>query len=64
MTRTGLSPKLSQHRREPLVEVHPDIVQRLGLTDGELARVETAHGHSIFRVESTPNQRRQELLRR
>ena len=23
MTRTGLSPKLSQHRREPLVEIHP-----------------------------------------
>ncbi|UVO55762.1 nitrate reductase [Sphingomonas sp. SUN039] len=62
MTRTGLSPKLSQHRREPLVEVHPDTVQRLGLTDGGLAKVETAHGHSIFRVESTPNQRRQELF--
>ena len=62
MTRTGLSPKLSQHRREPLVEVHPDTVQRLGLTDGGLAKVETAHGHSVFRVESTPNQRRQELF--
>ena len=62
MTRTGLSPRLSQHRREPLVEVHPDTVQRLGLTDGGLAKVETAHGHSIFRVESTPNQRRQELF--
>ena len=62
MTRTGLSPKLSQHRREPLVEVHPDSVKRLGLTDGGLARVETAHGHSIFRVASTPNQRRQDLF--
>ena len=62
MTRTGLSPKLSQHRREPLVEVHPDTVQRFDLSDGGLAKVETAHGHSIYRVASTPNQRRQDLF--
>ena len=62
MTRTGLSPKLSQHRREPLVEVHPDTVKRMDLSDGGLATVETAHGKSIFRVASTPNQRRQELF--
>ena len=62
MTRTGLSPKLSQHRREPLVEVHPDTAQRLGLTDGGLAQVETPHGKSIFRVSSTANQRRQDLF--
>jgi assimilatory nitrate reductase catalytic subunit len=62
MTRTGLSPKLSQHRREPLVEVHPDTVKRMGLSEGGLAQVETAHGKSIFRVASTPNQRRQELF--
>jgi assimilatory nitrate reductase catalytic subunit len=62
MTRTGLSPRLSQHRREPLVEIHPDTVQRLGLTDGGLARVETAQGSSIFRVAGTPDQRRRELF--
>jgi assimilatory nitrate reductase catalytic subunit len=62
MTRTGLSPKLSQHRREPLVEVHPETVQRLGLTDGGLATVETPHGNSIYRVASTPNQRRQDVF--
>jgi assimilatory nitrate reductase catalytic subunit len=62
MTRTGLSPKLSQHRREPLVEMHPDTVQRLGLTDGGLARVQTAQGSSIFRVATTPDQRRRELF--
>jgi assimilatory nitrate reductase catalytic subunit len=62
MTRTGLSPKLSQHRREPLVEVHPETVQRLGLADGGLARVETPQGSSIFRVASTPDQRRRELF--
>ncbi len=62
MTRTGLSPKLSQHRREPLVEVHPDTAKRLGLADGALARVETPHGASIFRVAITPDQRRRELF--
>jgi assimilatory nitrate reductase catalytic subunit len=62
MTRTGLSPKLSQHRREPLVEVHPETVKRMGLSDGGLATVETAQGKSIFRVASTPNQRPQELF--
>ena len=62
MTRTGLSPKLSQHRREPLVEVHPDTVARMGLSDGGLAHVETPHGTSIFRVAANPGQRRQELF--
>jgi assimilatory nitrate reductase catalytic subunit len=62
MTRTGLSPKLSQHRREPLVEIHPDTAQQMGLTDGGLAQVETAQGKSIFRVACTPNQRRDDLF--
>lgn len=62
MTRTGLSPKLSQHRREPLVEAHPDTIGRYGLEDGGLARVETAAGASIFRVASSESQRRQELF--
>ena len=62
MTRTGLSPKLSQHRREPLVEVHPDTIQRFGLADGGLAEVETASGKSVFRVASVDNQRRQEIF--
>ena len=61
MTRTGLSPKLSQHRREALVEVHPDTVQRMGLEDGGLARVTTPAGSSIFRVLSTDNQRRMDI---
>jgi assimilatory nitrate reductase catalytic subunit len=62
MTRTGLSPKLSQHRGEPLVEVHPDTIQRFGLADGGLAEVETASGKSVFRVASADDQRRQEIF--
>ncbi len=62
MTRTGLSPKLSQHRREPLVEIHPDTIQCFGLADGGLAEVETTSGKSVFRVVSSGSQRRQEIF--
>lgn len=58
MTRTGLSAKLSQHRREPLLEVHPDDAAGAGLSDGGLARVTTAHGASLFRVAMTEAQAR------
>jgi assimilatory nitrate reductase catalytic subunit len=50
MTRTGLSPRLSTHIAEPFVEVHPDDAARLGLEQGTLARVSTAHGAVIVRV--------------
>ncbi len=62
MTRTGLSPRLSQHRREPLVEVHPDDARQRGLRDGGLARVRTAQGDSLFRVMLTDAQRPGELF--
>ena len=62
MTRTGLSPTLSRHRREPLVEVNPDTAASYGLADGGLARVATAHGSSVFRVAVTPAQRRRDLF--
>ncbi|MDO7842890.1 nitrate reductase [Sphingomonas immobilis] len=62
MTRTGLSPTLSQHRREPLVEIHPDTARSYGLNDGGLARVTTAQGNSIFRVAITSSMRRREVF--
>ncbi|RZK98910.1 MAG: nitrate reductase, partial [Rubrivivax sp.] len=58
MTRTGLSPKLSAHRREPLLEVHPADSAQYGLVDGGLARVTTPHGTATFRVTATPAQAR------
>ncbi len=61
MTRTGLSPTLSQHRREPLVEVHPGDARELGLTDQGLARIATAQGKAIFRVALSSGQRRGDL---
>ncbi|WP_336957958.1 molybdopterin-dependent oxidoreductase [Sphingobium aquiterrae] len=57
MTRTGLSPKLSAHRQEPLVEIHPADAERLGITEGALARVATPQGTSIFRATISEGQR-------
>ncbi|HYC98687.1 molybdopterin-dependent oxidoreductase [Brevundimonas sp.] len=62
MSRTGLSPRLSQHRREPLVEVHPDDATLAGLVEGDLAAVTTAQGQSVFRVSITDAQRRGEAF--
>jgi assimilatory nitrate reductase catalytic subunit len=50
MTRTGLSPRLSSHIAEPFVEVHPDDGARLGLEQGTLASVATAHGTATLRI--------------
>ncbi|WP_068073862.1 nitrate reductase [Novosphingobium lentum] len=62
MTRTALSPTLSQHRREPLLEVNPADALAQGLSDGGLARVVTPHGRSIFRVSVTADQRRGDIF--
>src|SRR3546814_1737846 len=62
MTRTGLSARLSAHRREPLVEIHPDDAANLGIADTGLARLITAQGESIFRVQLSDGQRRGEAF--
>jgi len=62
MTRSGWSAKLSQHRREPLLEIHPADAKRAGLEDGGLAQVITAQGASVFRVSLSENQRRGDLF--
>ena len=62
MTRTGLAPKLARHREEPLVEIHPQDAGDLGICDGDLARVQTAQGNSIFRVAFSEGQRRGEIF--
>ena len=62
MTRTGLSPKLARHREEPLVEVHPRDAETYGLADGDIGRVATAQGESLFRVSVTERQRPGEMF--
>ena len=62
MSRTGLSPKLARHREEPLVEIHPRDAEVLGIVDGDLARVATGQGNSIFRVSLSEGQRPGEIF--
>ena len=50
MTRTGLSPRLSQHIAEPFLELHPDDAARLGLDAAGLAEVTSQQGRAILRV--------------
>lgn len=62
MTRTGLSPMLSRHRREPLVEVCASDARAAGLVDGGLARVTSSSGSSIYRVSVTDAQKPGEIF--
>jgi assimilatory nitrate reductase catalytic subunit len=62
MTRTGLSPKLAHHRREPLLEIHPSDAARFSVADGELAEVATPQGSSVFRVACSAAQRPREIF--
>lgn len=62
MTRTGLSPRLSQHRREPLVEIHPKDAEGLGIGEGDLVRVTTPQGESLFRALLSDGQRRGDIF--
>ena len=62
MTRTALSPRLSQHRREPLVAVHPRDAEAVGVVAGDLARVTSAQGEALFRVAISDGQRPGEIF--
>jgi assimilatory nitrate reductase catalytic subunit len=58
MTRTGVSPRLSQHLPEPFVEIHPDDAARAGLADGDFARVTTDYGQCVLKVVVSERQQR------
>ncbi|MGN6358124.1 MAG: molybdopterin-dependent oxidoreductase [Novosphingobium sp.] len=62
MTRTGLSPRLSQHRREPLVEIHPADAAAADIAQGDLVRVSSPQGDSVFRAELSEGQRRGDIF--
>ncbi len=50
MTRTGMSPRLSQHIAEPFAEIHPDDAARLGIADADIVRVTTSRGEILVRA--------------
>ena len=62
MTRTGLAPRLMAHRREPLLDLHPDDAARFGLVEGGLARVESRHGETVLPVRLSADQRPGEVF--
>jgi assimilatory nitrate reductase catalytic subunit len=56
MTRTGLSAKLSQHKPEPFVEIHPLDAEKYSLSLNGLARLESAWGSMLARVQISAGQ--------
>ncbi|NEU13386.1 molybdopterin-dependent oxidoreductase [Methylobacterium sp. BTF04] len=62
MTRTGKSQRLSAHRAVPFVEIHPDDAAGLGVAEGDLARVSTAHGTTVLEVMITDGVRHGDLF--
>ena len=53
MTRTALSPRLNQHKQEPYVEITSADALSFGVQQGQLARLESAWGAMLARVEVT-----------
>ena len=62
MTRTGRAPTLGRHSPEPLVAIHPEDAEALGLAAGDVARLETAHGAARLRVALDAGQARGEVF--
>lgn len=62
MTRTGLVPRLMRHESEPVLSIHPKDAAGLALEEGELVRVETAHGSTVLRARQVATQREGEVF--
>ncbi len=57
MTRTGKSPRLSAHRVEPTLELHPEDAAASGVTEGDLAQIDSRWGMMRARVQISDGQR-------
>ncbi|TIS85984.1 MAG: nitrate reductase [Mesorhizobium sp.] len=58
MTRTGKSPRLSQHSAESFVELNPEDAARFGIGDADIVRLASRHGEMLARALLTERQRR------
>lgn len=47
---TRRTPLLNNKRPEPLIELHPDTAETLGLSNGQAARLKTRRAEAIFKV--------------
>ena len=57
LTRTGKSPRLSAHRIEPWVDLHPRDAGRHGVEEGALVRVQSRRGEILLRARLDAGQR-------
>ncbi|MGD1954953.1 MAG: molybdopterin-dependent oxidoreductase [Sphingomonadales bacterium] len=57
MTRTGVSPRLSQHMAEPFAEIHPEDALREGISHAGLVTLSSPFGQAVVRALVTPRQR-------
>jgi len=62
MTRTGKSPRLGGHLPVPFVAIHPSDADRLGVTDGGLARVGSPYGSAVLEARIDAGQRPGEIF--
>ena len=62
MTRTGKSPRLSQHYGEPFAEIHPDDAQRRKIEDADLVRVSPGTGAILVRALISTRQQRSSIF--
>ena len=51
MTRTGLSSRLSTHKTEPFVEIHPQDALAAKLIEGDLIQLNSKFGQAVARVD-------------
>lgn len=62
MTRSGKSPRLSNHDPEPCAVLHPEDAARLDIVDGALVRLASPLGEVLMRAQVSAAQRRSELF--
>jgi assimilatory nitrate reductase catalytic subunit len=62
MTRTGLAPKLSTHKPEPELDMHPLDAEAQRLSDGDLVQVTSPHGVCVLRLRVTQDVPRGQLF--
>ncbi|MEM1427505.1 MAG: molybdopterin dinucleotide binding domain-containing protein, partial [Cyanobacteria bacterium P01_H01_bin.130] len=52
-TRTGRIPRIKKMHPEPLLEIHPQDAQVLGVVDGDWVAVKSRRGRGRFRIQVT-----------
>ena len=62
MTRTGKAARLSGHRYEPFVELHPEDGKAFYVRDNELARISNDNGEVICRVNYSTSQQKSNVF--